>query len=91
MKCRYCARTLRVIPHSPVEIEPHCERRGCCWCAECFRGETSVSPARPLAGEDLGDPLDDPANWPTGLGLEAYRPKHRRPEPGPGAAGERAA
>jgi hypothetical protein len=45
MKCRYCFRTLRVIPHSPAEIEPHCTRRGCRWCAECARGETAVTPA----------------------------------------------
>jgi hypothetical protein len=45
MKCRYCYRTLRVIPHTPAEIEPHCTRPGCCWCEECFRGETAVVPA----------------------------------------------
>ena len=42
MKCRYCRRTLRLIPHSAVEIEPHCERPGCLWCGECARGETSL-------------------------------------------------
>lgn len=50
MKCRYCYRTLRVIPHTPAEIEPHCESRGCVWCAECAKGETPVSPVRPAAG-----------------------------------------
>jgi hypothetical protein len=48
MKCRYCARELRVIPHTPAEIEPHCTARGCVWCGECYRGETSVSPARKM-------------------------------------------
>jgi hypothetical protein len=44
MKCRYCYRTLRMIPHTPAEIEPHCAARGCAWCVECHAGETSVSP-----------------------------------------------
>lgn len=46
MRCRYCARTLRVIPLSPAEMEPHCTKRGCRWCVECYAGETSVSPVR---------------------------------------------
>lgn len=44
MKCRYCYRTLRMIPHTPAEIEPHCAARGCTWCAECYAGDTLVSP-----------------------------------------------
>ncbi len=44
MKCRYCLRTLRVIPHPPAEIEPHCTARGCAWCRECHAGMTPVSP-----------------------------------------------
>ncbi len=44
MKCRYCYRTLRMIPHSPAEIEPHCAARGCTWCVECYAGDTLVSP-----------------------------------------------
>jgi hypothetical protein len=49
MKCRYCLRTLRAVPHTPVEIEPHCMRPGCCWCAECYRGDTAVAPGtRPI-------------------------------------------
>lgn len=79
MKCRYCARTLRVIPHSPVEIEPHCQRRGCLWCAECFRGETPVSPA-----------FESNVGTLRRMRLP-YRARHRRPEPGPGREGERAA
>jgi len=27
-------------------MEPHCERRGCLWCVECFRGQTLVSPSQ---------------------------------------------
>jgi hypothetical protein len=55
MKCRYCARVLRVIPHTPSEIEPHCSRPGCRWCVECFRGETLVSPAQEAWGGELFD------------------------------------
>jgi hypothetical protein len=80
MKCRYCARILRVIPHSPVEIEPHCERRGCVWCVECFRGLTSVSPTRIGGHAAVAEARD-----------QAYRPKHRRPAPGPDVAGPWAA
>jgi len=44
MKCRYCFRTLRTIPHTPAEIEPHCTSRGCTWCRECYAAQTPVSP-----------------------------------------------
>ena len=44
MKCRYCFRRLRVIPHTPAEIEPHCTAPGCLWCKECAAGQTPVSP-----------------------------------------------
>lgn len=46
-KCRYCARSLRVIPLDPTQIEPHCQSKGCRWCAECHAGQTPVSPVRP--------------------------------------------
>jgi len=45
-QCRYCFRSLRVIPHTPAEIEPHCKAAGCRWCRECYAGQTSVSPVR---------------------------------------------
>lgn len=44
MKCRYCFRLLKVIPHGPSEAVPHCVTRGCKWCAECHAGDTAVSP-----------------------------------------------
>ena len=55
MKCRYCFRSLRSIPHTPAEIEPHCTAPGCLWCHECAAGQTPVSPGwqgypPPLAG-----------------------------------------
>jgi hypothetical protein len=43
-KCRYCARNLLVIPHTPADVEPHCQSKGCRFCVECWKGETSVSP-----------------------------------------------
>lgn len=46
MLCRYCRRTLKVIPLDPTQIEPHCTTRGCNWCIECYRGETSLSPVK---------------------------------------------
>ena len=57
MKCRYCFRMLREIPHTPAEIEPHCTAPGCLWCTECAAGQTPVSPGwqgyqRRLTGRD---------------------------------------
>lgn len=80
MKCRYCARILRAVPHSPVEMEPHCERRGCLWCIECFRGLTSVSPVQGRGSSPVVGPVDPD-----------YRAKHRRPSAGPDLAGPWAA
>lgn len=47
MKCRYCFRMLREIPHTPAEIEPHCLAARCLWCRECAAGQTPVSPGWP--------------------------------------------
>jgi hypothetical protein len=55
MKCRYCLRQLRVVPHTPLEIEPHCTAAGCQWCVECSAGQTRVSP-RWSGADDPAEP-----------------------------------
>lgn len=47
LRCKFCARIL--IPEGsktalPDECARHCETKGCNWCGECYRGETTVSP-----------------------------------------------